>query len=72
LIKYQKKYNKMNTSIVTPKWIKDRLKEKGLEQNHLARYLEVSKSQVSQWMTGTRNPSKAAKAAIYMFFERKE
>lgn len=52
-------------SIVTPEWILLRLKEKGMSQVDLAGLANVKDTLISQWISGYRNPSGAAKAALY-------
>ncbi len=57
------------SEIVTPEWMKQQIEKKDCYNRDLAKYLGVSDIQVSLWVHGKRNPSKAAKAAIYHFLK---
>lgn len=63
--------DKMNKfDIVTPEWIRGQLLTKDMNNRELAKGVNVSDSQISQWLSGNKKPTRAAKAAIYYFFER--
>ena len=53
--------------IVTPDWVKEQLTSRNVTIGELAKGVNVSHSQVNQWLSETRKPSRAAKAAIYYF-----
>jgi hypothetical protein len=59
----------INFDLVTPGWIKSMLKDTGSTSRDLAGGVNVSDSQISQWLSGARNPSGAAQAAIFYYFK---
>lgn len=58
--------------MVTPVWVKQKLQEYGLEQKDLVIALNVDKSHVSNWLSGSVNMSKPVRAALYYYFEAKK
>jgi transcriptional regulator with XRE-family HTH domain len=54
--------------VVTPDWVREKLRQFNLKNAELATALNVSDSQISQWLSGPRKPTAATKAAIYYFF----
>lgn len=56
---------------VTSDWIKQMLRDLDISQNELADGVNVTPQQISAWLSGTRNPSGAAQAAIFYFFKSK-
>lgn len=57
---------------VDPEWIKAKIKAFGLKNGDLAVALNVSGSQISQWIGGNRNPSSSTKAALFYYFSSLE
>ena len=58
----------LNFDIVSPDWIKQQLKDNNTSQRDLAIGVNVDDRQISDWLAARRNPSNAAKAAIWYFF----
>lgn len=46
-------------------WISENLKATGKTQQWLADELGVGRAQISRWISGDRNPSRAAKKSIF-------
>lgn len=55
---------------VTIDWIKQQLKDNQISQREMAAGVNVDERQISDWLSGRRNPSSAAKAAIWYFFHK--
>lgn len=62
----------MNHSHVTPSWIRSKLGESGVKPKELYNDLNVSRFTWSKWMSGAYGMSETTKAAISLWFERKE
>lgn len=60
----------INFDFVTADWIKAFLDKTDTSQKDLAIGMNVGASQISQWLSGARNPSGATQAGIYYYFER--
>jgi len=60
----------INFDFVTADWIKSFLDKTGTSQKDLGIGMNVGASQISQWLSGARNPSGATQAGIYYYFER--
>ena len=61
-----------NLESINSEWIKGKIKSHGIKNSDLATALNVSDSQISQWLSGTRNPSSATKAALHYYFQSME
>lgn len=55
--------------IVTPDWIRQQLKEKKVSQKEFAEGVNTISPRVSEWLSGTKKPSAAAKAAVWYYFQ---
>jgi transcriptional regulator with XRE-family HTH domain len=53
---------------VNPEWITKQLKKHKKTREELADGVNVSVVQIHNWLSGNRNPSGAAMAAIYYYF----
>jgi hypothetical protein len=60
----------INFDFVTAGWIKEFIEKTDTSQKDLAAGMNVGASQISQWLSGARNPSGATQAGIYYYFER--
>lgn len=54
---------------VTPEWIQDRMKGKGLSQADIVRSTGIPKSNISAWLSGIRPMSQIAKAMFYFMLK---
>jgi len=54
---------------IDSEWIKHKMEKFGLKNVDLSNALEINPSTLTQWISGNRNPSGAAKAALYFYFE---
>jgi DNA-binding XRE family transcriptional regulator len=61
--------NGISFDFVTSEWIRHMLKDLNISQNDLAEGVNVTPQQISAWLSGTRNPSGAAQAAIFYFIK---
>lgn len=59
----------LNFDFVTSEWIRKMIEDFGIKNKDLADGVNVGTSQISVWLSGERNPSGPAQAAIYYYFK---
>lgn len=57
-------------SFVTSVWIKEKLAELNISQKDFAHGVNTTPQHVSNWLSGLRNPSGPAQAAIYYYIKK--
>jgi len=56
-------------NIVTPDWIRQKLKETGKMQKELALEIATDPSRLSEWLNGKRGMTGPVRAAIWYYFK---
>jgi DNA-binding transcriptional regulator YiaG len=59
----------LDFSFVDSEWIKKMIEFFGVSKSQLAEGVNVGPSQISSWLSGERNPSGPAQAAIFYYFK---
>lgn len=58
----------LDTSIVTPEWIQEKMKGTGLYQRDLSKQLGMNETMISKLINGKRPMSSAVQALFYYYF----
>lgn len=58
------------TSVVTPQWLEDKMKEKGVRIKQIAFDTGVNRDSVAEWVAGKRSMSQIVKAMFYFYLSK--
>lgn len=65
-------YEPPASQVVTPGWMSRQMEELGIKASTLAKETGTTKSEVSHWLSGSKELSQIAKSMIYYYFQSKK